>query len=555
MGWREAYRWSGVAFTEIALQAIYGFRLGNVHPTGLSGPFVARARRRVRQSKFLVAGLLALLTAGASLLLRVAPTVAPRLVPVPIALPVFDTGVITAVLGLDVAFLWWMGLQVLPTLLGSAVVPLLDTLPLDPSTRRRTIALAFLRLFDLPLGAVVGLTPLLVGAALGPAAGLAVVPGTIVAATFALALSLFTARFFQARLQGSSSGPGAIVLRWTYLVLWVAPLFGLFGFVTLAPAFFRGLAEVAAGAPSPVFSAVLAVFPLSFAALPPLAAGGAGALPLGALGIAVVVVGAVGYGAAAVGVAAGFGDRVRRLAAAPTVRFGGPRVRPFDAPAPGAARAVLTKDLRIASRTPGYAFLLLLPILDAVALGLLSYLPNASSGTADTLALAAVTSAALLATFFGPAFFAIEVLAYAYGRTLPLPDRSVVAGKIALVAAVYLASAAVVLGLVDLRLDDPAVFVAFVLAELPAVGAAAGLELGLVLRRAQKAGLPVVSLYSGGWTAIVIALPGVAVAAAPLVAYSLASARSPFEALGAMALVSVGALVATVGLLFRGGRP
>jgi hypothetical protein len=554
MSWREAYRWSGIAFTEVALQAIYGFRQGNVHPTGLSAGFVARARRRVRQSKLLVAALLLLVTAGGSSLLRAAPRVAALLLPVPIAPAVFDLGVIAALLGIDVAFLWWMGLQVLPSLLAAPILPVLEALPAEPRTRRRAIALTFLRLFDLPLGAVVVGTPLLVGAALGPAAGLAAVPGGLVAGTFALALSLVTARSFQRRLQGASRGAAGLVLRWTYLVLWVVPVFGLFGFVTLAPVFFGGLAGAAATAPSPAFAGLLAIFPLSFAALPPLAAGGGSALPLGAVGAATLAVAAGGYGALAVVAAMRFAEQLGRLSVAPTIVAGAPPGRPFGLDRIGPARAVLVKDLRIASRTPGFAFLLLLPILDSVALGLLSYLPRTPTGTAADLALGAVTSAALLATFFGPAFFAVEVLAYAYGRTLPLADRSLVAGKVALVGAVYLVAAGVVLAFVDLRLAAPALFVGFVLAELPAVVAAAVLELGLVLRHAERRGLPVVSLYAGSWTAIVVALPGLVVAVLPLATYSALADRPPIEALGAMALVAVAALAASLPLLHRRGR-
>jgi predicted permease len=217
----------------------------------------------------------------------------------------------------------------------------------------------------------------------------------------------------------------------------------------------------------------------------------------------------------------------------------------------GAVYAVLVKDLRMASRTPGYAFLILLPILDAVALGLLTFVSGPRPGTGTSLALGAVTTAALLATFFGPAFFAIEVVAYSYGRTLPLPDRSLVLGKVALITMVYLVAGGLVLAITDLRISDPWVFLGFVLAELPAVAAASFLELGILLQRARRKGLPLVNLYTGAWVAVLVSIPGLLVASAPLVAFEALRAGSQPLAVGTMALVALGCLALIAPFVLR----
>jgi predicted permease len=549
MAWRTAYRLSESAFTELSLQAIYAFRQGNILPGGSTADLVPKARRRVAQSKAMVAGLLGLLTLGASIILRDATFVTARLLPYPLPPAMFDAGVLTALLSLDVAFLWWTGLQVLPPLLSSAVLPVLESLPVDDVTLGQVAALVYLRLFDLPVLTVLVLTPLFVGLALGPGAGVAILPGVLAAVTFALALALVTGRFFVRRVQGSRGGGGSTLLRWTFLVLWVVPAFGMFGFVTLAPAFFSGLSQVTATAPSTEFNLLLLAFPFPLATLPSVAAGGASSLPLGPGGTAVLFGAIAGYLALAAGCATWLGTAVRRLGLVPP-GIATPSVRsPFALPVSGTVSAVLVKDLRMASRTPGYAFLILLPILDSLALGLLTFAPGSSTRGADALSLGAVTSAALLATFFGPAFFAIEVVAYSYGRTLPLPDRSLVLGKVALIGAIYLVSAGVVLGLVELRISDPSLFVGFVLAEMPAVIAAALLELGLILWQARRRGLPLVNLYAGTWTAILISIPGIVVASLPLVAFELASPISTGWGIGAMAIVSLAELGACLPLL------
>jgi predicted permease len=213
--------------------------------------------------------------------------------------------------------------------------------------------------------------------------------------------------------------------------------------------------------------------------------------------------------------------------------------------------AVLVKDLRTASRTPGYAFLILIPLLDSLALGLSTYIQTLSGANALNLASAAVVTAALLATFFGPAFFAIEVMGYSYTRTLPIRQRSLMGGKVALIVSIYLVASALVLGLTLLRIAQPLVFLAFVLAEFPAVAGAAITEIGLLFLIARRRGLPIVNLYTGAWWAIVVGIPGIFMAGLPYVLFVVLSPSGPGMALLAMALSALVGL--GIGLTFTLG--
>jgi hypothetical protein len=134
------------------------------------------------------------------------------------------------------------------------------------------------------------------------------------------------------------------------------------------------------------------------------------------------------------------------------------------------------------------------------------------------------------------------VVAYSYGRTLPLPDRTLVLGKVALIAMIYLVAAGLVLAITDLRISDPWVFLGFILAELPAVMAASFLELGILLRRARRRGLPLVNLYTGAWVAVLVSIPGLFVASAPLVTFEVFRGAAGVVGVGAMALVALGSL-------------
>jgi len=552
MSWREAFRLSDVAFTELSLQAVYAFRQGNMLPSGASKKLVTRSRNRVVQSKLVISVVLGLLALGGAAILR-EKALNPNLFPaVPTGL--FDTAVVTGILSLDVALLWWTGVQVIPTLISAGVLPVLEPLPIDPQTLRRVSGILFFRLFDLPVLSILVVTPLAVGLALGPFAGLAALPGLVVAIVYSLALSLLTGRFFIRRVQGSRGGGGRTVVRWAYLVLWLVPAFAMFAFITTAPAFFTALGGLAAQGPSFDGMLLVGTFPFPFAALPSLASGGAAALViLSPTTEFVLAAAAIAYAALAVWSVVWLAGSVRDLQFLPNRAPAALASVPAVVRPTGAARAVLVKDLRIASRTPGYAFLILLPILDAVAIGLLTYSSPLRSPVATSLALGAVTLAALLATFFGPAFFAIEVIAYSYGRTLPLPNRSILFGKVALIACIYLIAAGLILAFTLLRLFEPWVFGAFVLAELPAVLAAALLEIGLLFRWARRRGLAITNLYAGAWFAVLVSIPGLVTAGLPVVLFSVARAAGSTFGLEVMALVAVAELaLATPFALGRG---
>ncbi|MCI4360942.1 MAG: hypothetical protein L3J91_04500, partial [Thermoplasmata archaeon] len=125
MSWREARSLSATLYTEVAFQAIYGLRSGNVLSEKTT-PTAAIALTRVRQSKVLVSFLLALVALAVPALLgtTVENVAAPQL---PIGL--YRASVLAALLVIDLALVWWTGLQVLPTLLGAKVQSLLETLP------------------------------------------------------------------------------------------------------------------------------------------------------------------------------------------------------------------------------------------------------------------------------------------------------------------------------------------------------------------------------------------------------------------------------------------
>ncbi|HUI38775.1 MAG TPA: hypothetical protein VLY85_03990 [Thermoplasmata archaeon] len=552
--WREAYRLHERTYPELAYHAIYAVRQGNLPPSVPPSQLVARSLRRVIESKLLVSGLLAVIILGSIVALRapvetfLAPTLGRAL---------YVATVVSGLLVLEMALLWWTGLQVLPTFLASGILPTLDVLPIPRRTVDRAALLLFLRLFDLPAATILILTPVAMSMALAsPVAGLAVVPGTVAVLVFAFALSLATGRFFVRHVQGSPGGFGHAALRWLYLVLWATPAFAMYGFLTFGPRFVDWVSSLASTGPSAPLDALFAVFPFPLAALPGLAAAsGASGTAGTSVPWAVVLLASAAYGALLVLVGTWLATAPARYSREGTEGRLVAR-RPVRLLPTSAAMAVVTKDLRVASRTPGFAFLILLPLLNAVAIGVWTLLSGPTFNDVFNIATAAVATAALLATFFGPAFFAIEVMGFSYTRTLPLSERSLVLGKVTLITSLYLTAATIVLGLALTRVFDPGAFAGFILAELPAVAAAALFELGILTRVARRRGMPITNLYSGGWWATAVSLPGILVAGVPIVAFELSRSASISSALLVMGLIGLaelgGATAFTLGVSDRG---
>jgi predicted permease len=544
VSWREAWRLADVPFGEVAYQAIYAVRQGNLPPTATSSGYpdphqlARKARSRVTQSKLMVSFVLALISLGVLVLLAPASE---EILGSGLPHELYVGALLMGALVLELALLWWTSLQVLPTYLNAPVLPLLETLPIPGPTLDRMSMILFLRLVDTPVLTCLVLTPLAVGLGLGSVlAGLATIPGVFVVALVALRLSLSTSRFFIARVAGARGGGRTAVVRWAYLSLWTVPAFAMYAFVTFFFPFFRGLEQlVVVGADSVIYG-ITFIFPFPLALLPEVALASAQGETGGLLVVpGWVIAGCLLYIGIAVALLIGLRTAVRDLAR--SLPHASPSARPDDTRLRGGSRAaaVVRKDLRIASRTPGFAFLILLPILNAIALGAYTLVTNTSATDAYNVAVATVATEALLATFFGPAFFAIEVMGFSYSRTLPLPRRSLMGGKVALVAGLYLGASSIVLGLTLLTIFNPGAFFLFILAELPAVAAAALLEFGILYRVSDRKGLPITNLYAGAWWALIVAIPGVFVAGIPLVTFLSLRPTLGASALGVMAAVSL----------------
>lgn len=548
LDWKERLRLANVLYREVTFQAIYALKSGNVFFSGdrkkqSEGPQLAQ--RRVLQSKITVAVLFLLTFLASAVALRFGRSYFDT----SLSTVYFDGAIISLVLVVLFSLVWITGLQVALPFVSSQATTALLVLPLSEEDASWVSFLAFMRLFDAPLITALLFFPLVVGYSLNSVgAGLAIVPGVIATEVLALALSLLTARFFSRSVSGASGGSwSSLVVRWIYLVLWTIPSLVITIFITFSVQIITTLGDWQANDPTALQS-VFALFPFPYGFLSASLSGTPGT---GLPAIAVPVLLAIIYFVLVVfsiqwihGAPLAL-SRISTLS--PAKRNAGTELT-LTTP----AVAVLKKDLRIASRTPAYAFLLLLPLLDAFVLGLFTYLGSPAPFLAQRYAFAGVTVAVLLATFFGPVFFATEVIGFSMTRTLPLSQRTLIFSKTGLIAFVYLMAFAVVAVLVSSRVYDFPSFVLFAVVELPAVVAAAFLEIGVLLERAKQTGVPIASLYSGAWWTTLVVVPGLLVSIAPLALYSYVTL--PYlPPLGWMAVVSL-TLVLIIGSIVLHGK-
>ncbi|MCI4364353.1 MAG: hypothetical protein L3K13_08715 [Thermoplasmata archaeon] len=545
---REANRLSRTIYAELRFQAIYSLRQGNLLPRLPARELVIRAERQVFQSKIAVAFLLGLLQLGTLALLT------PRgelLLGPGVPQPVYVATVLGGLWLIELSLLWTEGLQILPTFLSSRAVSLLETLPIPRRTGEEASMLAVLRLFDVPALVAIFGPAFVIGVALSsPWAAIAAVPGGVAVVLIGLVLSLATGGFFVRHLASAPGGRRSTVVRWLFLLAGTVPALGLYAFFSFAPPLMAALGSLSANHSSAV-GALLLLFPFAFAALPGATTGLTLPPPLAGPLLGVVLAGYVVIFAAGASWLVGAPRRLSLGVADATARPShGSRLRTT-----GPGWAVFRKDLRVASRTPGYGFLILLPLLDAAALGLATFSLKPDPSTISSLGSAAVSSSELLAIFFAPAFFATEVIGLSYTRALPLTGRSLLTGKLALVLLIYLLSSAIVLVLTLLRLFEPVFLLLFVAGGLPGLLAASCCELGLLLRRAARTGLVSGQLFGGGWWMIAVAIPGLLVAAVPLGSYAYVSAHAgAYLGLAALALVGSAELLIMLPLALLAAR-
>ncbi|MEM2930154.1 MAG: hypothetical protein QW797_04785 [Thermoproteota archaeon] len=343
----------------------------------------------------------------------------------------------------------FMGMQVATSFVSSRVSEFLTPLPVSSRDVSKILLTCFIRIFDIPLIAAVFIIPIAYGVLYSSIAGaLTVLLSVVITEVFALTIAIFLALSFYSKVvKGGGGSSLRTLMRLFYMLVWIISMFLMYavtGFAMQMVNLMKTLTQSLS-----YLLTLLYPFSLGFLASlatffkiydPWIAALSVGSsllyLALAAYSFKWLVKRVVGIGFGSV--AAGSRVEVKEVSINPGPPWLG----------------VLKKDLRIASRSPSYFSILMMPVIQIIIISFTSFYPDAGGAPVEFLPpmfLPLFLISLLMVLILPPALLNTESIAYSYVGSLPLGKRTLILAKTILSSIVYLASLLVLLTVILLR--------------------------------------------------------------------------------------------------------
>ncbi len=406
----------------------------------------------------------------------------------------------------------FMGLQVSTSFISSKVVEILSPLPLSSSDVSNIVFLCFLRIFDIPLLTAI-VAPLIAyccfgGSLLGV---LVLFVGVVVTEIFAVTLCMGLAKFFYSKVtSGGGSSKWQTITRYIFMILWIIPTFGVYLVMNFATHLIEIYAAVAQTLSSFIYLLVL-LYPFSYGFLVSYATFPID-VELSSLGLSIVpcllycVLAAYSFrwvknAIREVGLG-GAGARLREIVKDTVVSPKDPWL------------GIIYKDIRLASRSPSYASLFLLPAIQTAVLAVsFSSISVMSIG----FILGFLTAISCVVLLLPPNLVSLESLAASYTRSLPIRKKTMILSKMLLVVIMYTASLVVLLVVALYFGRDVASVLTFGITNLFSVVAAATLEIILLTNKLWSEGAAIGNMYANLLSYILIVVLGIVVVTVPII--------------------------------------
>lgn len=418
----------------------------------------------------------------------------------------------SAFLAIVLFLIVFMGLQISTSFVSSKIVDVLSPLPLSSGDISRVVFLCFIRIFDIPLvaAAMVFLTvySLIGGSILG---GMISFVSIIVTEIFALTLTTVLARFFYSKVASAGGrSKWQTLLRFVFMLVWILPTFAAYFVVNFASEISQSFAYLMQGSSS--FSQLLVlIYPFSY----------------GFLALYATFFKGVDYSLLSLSIAASIAytiiayyclkwvtRTVRKMGSATTAGRLREAVKDTLIEPQASWLGIIRKDLRVASRSPSFASLFLLPVMQTAILAI-SF--SSFGGVGLSTALGILTGISLITLLLPPMLLSIEGLASAYTRHLPMRKMTLITAKTFLSTFTYIISL-IVLSIAALSMGKSfSLILTLGLIHGFSVAAAVMLELTILTRKFWKEGFAVGNIYSRITTYILILIPGYALASVPIV--------------------------------------
>ena len=427
-------------------------------------------------------------------------------------------GTVSAFLAVLMFLIVIMGLQVSTSFFSSKAVDFLSTLPLAKRDVSTVALLCFLRIFDMPLLLAVAGFPVAYvffrGSVLG---GLAALLSIGVTEVFALALTTGLAKFFYARIAGSSGrSKWKAFLRLVLMLVWILPSFGAYIVIN----FWMEIIQFFASFTQTVFAlsyVIVVLYPFSYGFL---VSYGTFIRGFSYTSLAFAVVSSLSYSVFAVYLVKWVGGTIRSIGAGGVFTVSKEMVKDTLIQPLSPWLGIIRKDLRIASRAPSYASIFLLPAIQTVIL-VFSFSWSGELGLTGTLGF--LTGMSFMTVLIPPTLFSIEGLASAYTRSLPLQKRTLILSKTFLATLTYILSLLVIFITTSLLQKNSFLILTFGAVHILAVASANMLEILLLTEKFWKEGFALGNIFARLSTYILILIPGMILIFMPIFAAIVAA--------------------------------
>lgn len=543
----ELWKISGTVYREICFQSLFSLRLGATLPRMDSeklGKIARQPEMNMLVSKILITifvAVLAIMPLGYWSYFVWELKLAEELAVV---------GCVSVFLASLFFLLIMLGLQAATSLVATKAFEILSSFPISRGDISKIALLSFLRIFDIPLVTALIVFPVVFSVITHSFfGGLAALFAAALTAIFAFALTIGLAKLFYSKIVGGGgSSKYKTIMRFIYMLIWILPSFGIYlvmNFATqILQVFAQSLAQI-----SPAHSIALSlVYPFSlgfvvaFAVLPHKISLTIAAV-LTASTILHTFLGYFGLNY--------LGSTIKRVGSGGVIVAPKAFVKDLFIRPRSALLGLVIKDLRVASRAPSYASILMLPALQTViiVLSLLSL-----TNIRLEFVLGFLTGVSLLSLMVTPTLFSAETLASAYTRSLPLKRRTVVAAKTFLSTLTYI-SCVIVLTVVTLYLRRELIhIITFGIIQAIPVAAGCIMELLLLVRKFWKVELTPSDIYTNLSTFVMVLIPGMILCLTPMLVCFVIGFSDILYTLAvffAIAFTEFGAVASLVGVLIK----
>lgn len=418
LGWREAWTISGKIASEVQFRSAMSMSQGAM--TQSVERQIEKARSNARNNKITVSifiGMLAAIfgyTIWGTLSGAFGTPLEHRWVTIAFTISVFSL--------LGFAFLVFWGIMISTSFISTNAPTIGNHLPLSQSDTGKLALLAYIRLFDAQMLTIAFGFPIAYFLATFSVLGaLACLGAFLINIGLAITLMLILALYFFTRIQSAGGSRLGSIVRILFIVLWAVAIMGIslsyYLISILIP-----LLESWAIFLAPIWYLLYFGYPFSLGTFVVLATGIPGTPPFW-LDFGVTLL----YGVLAfIGVrwASRFLVRIGMGAIIPTSSS---VIHPVSVKVSGVGFALLRKDIRIATRTPGQAVMFFLPILTMVPLFLQFVWQSGWIYVSDVILLVAIPT--IMLGFFSIFFLSTEARGMAYTMTLPLKTERILRSK------------------------------------------------------------------------------------------------------------------------------